>query len=146
MTFALNPTTDQTEAAFRQTAISQNGTEPEASHTAPTIAKSTSVKIAIGVVVGVVALALMVLAFCLLRRWKLKGYSERPKEPDATSTRNSDRTVYSGRDWKRLSEEKPPVPPKGHELHGVSSPVELAAPLPSRLTTLYGSDAKTNFI
>lgn len=159
---SITPTATATPTAAANTATSaaaaQNSTSPEAGRKSSAAHTSTSAKIAIGVVVGVVGLALMVLGFCLFRRWKQKGHSEQvPKNMDTTSTNThttstelfspQDVGVYAGRDWKPPVQEDYPVPPpKEYELHAVSSPVEMAALEPSRLTGPQGSDAKSNFI
>ena len=144
-----------TAAASANTAVSatgaQDSTFPEADHASSGAAHlSKSASIAIGVVVGVVGLALMGLGFCLFRRWKQKGRSEQAatQNMETTSTEvfhQQDRGIYGGRDWKQPSEDAPPIPPKDHELHAVSSPVELSA-LEPKLAQLYGSDPKPNFI
>ncbi|TVY91601.1 hypothetical protein LAWI1_G003937 [Lachnellula willkommii] len=150
------PTATSTASANTATsaAAAQNSTGPETDHESSASHPSTSAKVAIGVVVGVVGSALMVLGFFLFRRWKLKqkGLSEQAtKNMDTTSTEvvfnQQDGGVYAGRDWKQLGEENYPVPPpKEFELHAVSSPVEMAAIEPSRLAGPYGSEAKSNFI
>ncbi|TVY35113.1 hypothetical protein LOCC1_G007601 [Lachnellula occidentalis] len=150
------PTTTSTASASTNTAASatgaQNSTSTSAAtdHTSPAVSHKTSPGIiAMGVVVGVVGFALMVLGFILFRRWKQKAQAKQATEHmDTTSTEvmnQQEGGVYAGRDWKQLGDEN--YPPREHELHGASSPVELAALESSRLSRPYGSEeAKSNFI
>ncbi|TVY37334.1 hypothetical protein LSUB1_G004744 [Lachnellula subtilissima] len=144
-----------TAAASAHTAVSaagaQDSTVPESDQASPGATHlSKSASIAIGVVVGVVGLALLGLGFCVIRRWKQKGQSEQAltQNMETTSTEvfhQQDGGIYGARDWKQPSEDAPPIPPKEHELHAVSSPVELSA-LEPNFPQLYGSDPKPNFI
>jgi len=143
MTFALNPTTEQTGSTFRQVAISQNGTQS-------TIEKSGSgatkaVKIGIGISVVVVSLMVITLGVFFFSRHR-RDNSEVSDTSSETSKDLSDAkggAIYGGRDWSTDSlDEKPPVPPKAEELHDICSPVEIAGPSPFDSFELPASSAK----
>lgn len=150
MIFALNPTTAQSESAFRALAIAQAPSSSAGGMT--TGAKAGT---AIGSVAGVGILAL--LAFLFLRRRKQHQESDREKfahqdqfsqrgqSPTSTTlggttadgmsgfrnhgvtpidtNSNNAASLYAA----RQAEGRPSVPPKGGELHAISSPTELAA-------------------
>ncbi|TVY69039.1 putative GPI-anchored cupredoxin [Lachnellula suecica] len=136
MTFALNPTTDQTAAEFRQAAMSQNGTLTTVSKESGT---SNSVKIGVGVGVSVGALAGIAgaLALFLIRRRRKSREVKEIGSPDVGNKSSAYDSKGYGRDerkWNDTSVHKhPPVPPKYEELHAISSPVEMEGSPPAEL-------------
>lgn len=141
MTFALNPTTDQTYAEFRQAAITQSGASSQTSKSG----LSTGAKAGVGIGIGAVALMLISLLLLFLRRCRNLDRAVQEmesRENIVMGQMDNPPSVYTSRDRKVLDEEKPAVPPKGGELHGLSSPVELPEAPPQEL---YGSDTKHYF-
>ena len=146
MVFALNPTTTQSESAFRALAIAQTNSSASGMTTG---AKAGA---AIGSIAGVGFLGLLALLFLRRRKQHQKAtdrekygeYSQRdaPSSPTTLggttqdghsgfrngvtpidTTSNNAASLYAA----RQAEGRPSVPPKGGELHAISSPTELAA-------------------
>ncbi|KAF4624960.1 hypothetical protein G7Y89_g13207 [Cudoniella acicularis] len=154
MVFALNPNSTDTEAAFFRNAINSplTSSSPSTSSTTP----STSVKVGVGIGVGALVLILAALAGLFFRNRRQKARRGEIKEIDGgyKSTENkgtimgsdisSMRTTYKNGnhplDYER-EREPPQVPPKGQELHGISSPTELAAGGEYTAVELHGGDA-----
>ncbi|KAK0101162.1 hypothetical protein ONS95_012858 [Cadophora gregata] len=123
MTFALNPTNEQTESQFQLNAVVQNGTLTEKS-------SGTSTGVKVGASLGAVAgVALIVsLTFFVLRRSRRSSAKVASKpNGDDTITKSGAGSSYTDTEAGNspVTEVKPVVPPKGEELHGYSSPSEL---------------------
>jgi hypothetical protein len=150
MVFALNPTSAESAGAFQAKAIGQ-----PSSSTSTGISTGAKVGIAIGSIAGVGCLLLIALLFLRKRRQALadaenaKGSSGYQKSLDGHSPTilSSQQNMYyrsgltpintKSTPAQALSQsvypEAPNPPPKGEELHGISSPSEMA--------TAYNQDA-----
>ena len=121
-------------------ATTSTGTAAGSTASANSNSNAVKIGVGVGVSVGAVVIALAGLALFFFRRHrKHVRDSQLPEELESPSEKQ-DRGVYAGRDWRRpheMYDEKP-----ARELHGISTPVELAAPIGSEL---YGSDAKKNY-
>lgn len=123
MTFALNPTNEQTEIQFQLNAVSQNGTSTEDS-------TGTSTGVKVGASIGAVAGAALIIGLVFLlfrRRRRSQGNAIDEAIRDETNGKVGGGSSYTDTEAGKspLTEVKPHVPPKGEELHGYSSPSEL---------------------
>ncbi len=123
MTFALNPTNEQTEIQFQLNAVSQNGTSTEDS-------TGTATGVKVGASIGAVAGAALIVGLVFLlfrRRRRSQGHAIDEAVRDETNGKVGAGSSYTDTEAGKspLTEVKPHVPPKGEELHGYSSPSEL---------------------
>ncbi|KAL2067671.1 hypothetical protein VTL71DRAFT_15767 [Oculimacula yallundae] len=126
MTFALNPTNEQTEVLFELNALAQ-GRESNSSAT------STGVKVgaSVGAVAGV-AILLGIAFFFIRRRRQNKNSEAQSAMRNTPMDKAREDSTYTDTEagMSPISQIKPSLPPKGQELHGNSSVSELVAQRP----------------
>jgi hypothetical protein len=129
MTFALNPSTSQTQALFESAAISQNGTDSTNSSKTSSSGSgiSTGAKVAIGVVIPVAIIALLIGVFFFFRRRKTnqKTHPEETLQLQQQQTSLAPPEFYGGRDFKGSATTGSEYAPETSEVHGESTPSEL---------------------
>ncbi|KAH7310009.1 hypothetical protein BKA65DRAFT_442142 [Rhexocercosporidium sp. MPI-PUGE-AT-0058] len=123
MTFALNPTNEQTEVLF-QLKAAQNGTSTDKSN-----GTSTGVKVGASIAAVAGVAILIGVMFFLFRRRRQNNITAGDSANHDTMNKASDGFNYADTEAGNspMSDFKPIVPPKGQELHGNSSASELGA-------------------
>lgn len=135
MTFALNPTSEQSEALFQQAAINQNGTSApiHKSTTHHGLSTGAKVGIALGVCIPVIILAILAFFFFQRRRGAKRNPADnRPVEEYYAVDQKPPSENMNEVDVK---DNAPQVPPKGSEVHGDSMTSELPGYAPVELPT-----------
>lgn len=141
MTFALNPTSDQSEALFQQAAITQNGTSATVTKSTSQSGLSTGAKVGIALGVSIPVIIIAILAFFFFARRKKNVHRDGDLNPTVEWYVNDHKVSGEDSGATDVKVNKPKVPPKGSEVHGDSraselpgySPIELPA---SRLSLL----------
>lgn len=140
MTFALNPTSEQSQASFQQAAITQNGTNfsTPVSKSSSGSGLSTGAKagISLGVSIPVILIAILAFFFFVRRR------KQKAKAQLAQQARDSTPAEYYATDVKVSGEENntepslaPSALPRGPEVHGDSMRGELPGYEPAEMPT-----------
>ncbi|KAH8595961.1 hypothetical protein B0O99DRAFT_594253 [Bisporella sp. PMI_857] len=132
MTFALNPTNEQSQAVFQAAAISQGSTSDTVSKSSKSdggLSAGAKAGIAIAVIVPVIIIAFLIVWFIRRRNRNARQepihsppaeYYSQDNKPSVIGTADGYRGYMSD-----AKENVPPVPPKGEEVHGESMRNEL---------------------
>jgi len=132
MTFALNPTINQTQEMFEHRALLQNGTSA-INATSRSSGIGTGIKIGISCGVIIPLILISIFGFFFLRHRRQNSTRSKLANGPSELYAGDEKTQFSyfcAADTK--SEKKPEVPPKDPNIHGTSeltgySPVELPA-------------------